>query len=158
MLAALPGPAEDLLLGNPNFKSEDIVAYEIGYRAQPFNRLSLDATVFFNSYGNLQSLEALPDLLQSNPALLIHQETFGNRLDGHSSGMEVSADWKLGARITLSPGYSFLQMHLHAHANPDPLDLQSIADIQGTNPVHQAQLRSHINLWHGLSWEWPPIM
>jgi iron complex outermembrane receptor protein len=153
VLAALPGPAELLLLGNPHFKSEDVIAYEAGYRAQPLDRISLDATVFFNSYSNLQSLEVLPDVLQSNPPVLIHRETFGNHLQGHSSGIEVSADFKLGAKLTLSPGYSFLQMHLHAHPNPDPVDIQSIAITQGTNPVHQAQLRSHLDLRRGFSWD-----
>ena len=153
VLAALPGPAEVLLLGNPNAKSEGVIAYEAGYRAQPLDRLSLDATIFFNSYTNLQSVEALPDMPQADPALLIHPETFGNDLHGHSSGLEVSADWKVGARLTLSPGYSFLQLHLHGHPNPDVLDAQSIADIQGTNPVHQAQIRTHLELPHRFSWD-----
>ena len=153
VLAALPGPAEDLLLGNPNAKSEDVIAFELGYRAQPLARLSFDATVFFNSYGSLQSVEALPDTLQSNPLLLIHRETFGNQLHGLSRGIEVSANWKLGARLTFSPGYSFLQMHLHAQANPDALEIQSITDIQGTNPVHQGQIRSHLELPHRFSWD-----
>jgi iron complex outermembrane receptor protein len=153
VLAALPGPAEVLLVGNPNAKSEDVIAYELGYRAQPLAQLSFDATVFFNSYGSLQSVEALPDTLQSNPILLIHRETFGNQFHGLSRGIEVSANWKLGARLTFSPGYSFLQMHLHAQANPDALDIQSIADIQGTNPVHQAQIRSHLELPHRFSWD-----
>src|SRR5260370_23208105 len=38
-LAALPVPAALELLGNPNLKSEHIIAYELWYRAQPTDRL-----------------------------------------------------------------------------------------------------------------------
>ncbi len=154
VLAALPGPAELVLLGSPNAQSENVIAYEAGYRAQPLGRLSLDATVFVSSYRKLQSVEALPDTLQSNPILLIHRETFGNQFHGLSRRCRGGhANWKLTNRWSFSPGYSFLQMHLHAQANPDALDIQSIADIQGTNPVHQAQIRSHLELPHRFSWD-----
>ena len=150
-LAALPGPAEVVLLGSTNTKSEHVIAYELGYRAQLFDRLSLDTTVFFNNYSSLQSIELLPDVVQSNPPLLIHRETFGNGLHGTTGGIEMAANWKVTSRWTLSPGYSFLEMHLHT--DPGSQDTTSVASIQGTNPVHQAQLRSHVELLHGLSWD-----
>jgi iron complex outermembrane receptor protein len=152
VLAALPGPAEVLLLGNPNARSEHVIAYEVGYRAQELDRLSTDVTVFFNAYQNLQTVERLPDIVQSNPPLLIHRESFGNGLHGTTSGVEVATNWKVTPRWTLSPGYSLLQMHIHGDP-ADSLDTASVADIQGTNPVHQAQLRSHIEMLHGLSWD-----
>jgi iron complex outermembrane receptor protein len=151
-LAALPGPAEVVLLGSTNAKSEHVIAYEVGYRTQPFGRVSIDATAFFNTYSDLQSVELLPDVVQTNPPLLIHRETFGNGLHGTTGGIELAANWKVSGRWTLSPGYSFLEMHLHG----DPMDSQdtaNVASIQGTNPVHQAQLRSHVELLHGLSWD-----
>ena len=152
VLAALPGPAELVLLGTSNAKSEHVIAYEAGYRAQPFDRLSIDATVFFNSYHNLQGVDLLSDVLQSNPPLLIHRETFNNDLHGTTEGIELAAKWKVNGRWTLSPGYSFLQIHLHGTPT-DSQDATNVEDIQGTNPVHQAQLRSHLELFHGLSWD-----
>jgi len=151
ILAALPGPAEVVLLGSPHAKSENVIAYETGYRTQPLDRLYIDATVFFNTYSDLQSVEMLPDVIQSSPPLLIHPETFGDKLHGTTEGFELAASWKVASRWTLSPGYSFLQMHLHT--DPDSLDTTSVADIEGTNPVHQAQLRSHVELLHGFSWD-----
>ena len=35
----------------------------------------------------------------------------------------------------------------------DSQDTANVASIQGTNPIHQAQLRSHVELLHGLSWD-----
>ncbi len=151
VLAALPGPAEVVLLGDPDFQSEHVVAYEVGYRAQPLARLSIDGTVFLNDYSSLESVEPLPDIVQPNPPLLIHRQTFGNGLYGGTEGVELFASWKVTDRWTLSPGYAFLEMHLHAARNSQ--DTTSISDIQGTNPVNQAQLRSHVEMFHGLSWD-----
>src|SRR6266852_2273699 len=44
VLAALPGPSEVVLLGHPKMKSEHVIAYELGYRAQPTERFSIDVT------------------------------------------------------------------------------------------------------------------
>jgi iron complex outermembrane receptor protein len=151
VIAAMPGPAETVLLGSPDAKSEHVVAYEVGYRAQPFDKLSIDTTVFFNSYQHLQSVEPLPDVLQSNPPLLIHRQVFANTLRGHTGGLELAANWRVTDRWTLSPGYSFLQIHLHGAS--DGQDAANLRVIQGTNPVHQAQLRSQVRVMRGLSWD-----
>ncbi len=150
-LAALPGPAEVVLLGNPNMKSEHVIAYEAGYRAQPSNRLSIDFTMFFNTYSGLESAEPLPPFFDRNsvPPLLILPTSFGNDLHGTTDGFEASVKWKATSRWTLSPGYSFLQMHLRTSSD----DTTSVADIEGSNPRHQAQLRSHFELTHGLAWD-----
>ena len=153
VLAALPGPAEVLLLGNPGLQSEHVVAYEAGYRAQPSERMSIDLAVFFNSYQGLQTIEPLPSFVNANsqPPILILPQTFGNKLHGTTDGAEVSVSWKPTDRWTVSPGYAFLQMHLHA--DPTSLDSASAADDQGSSPQHQAQLRSHVEMSRGLAWD-----
>ena len=70
---------------------------------------------------------------------------------GTTEGVEAFAKWKITDRWTLNPGYSYLQMHLHLAA--DSLDTFSVADIQGSNPVHQAQLLSHLELTKNLAWD-----
>ena len=152
-LAALPGPAEIEVLGNPKFESEHVIAYEAGFRAQPIDRLSLDVVAFINDYRNLESSEALPPFFESESGLqvLLHPLTFGNKLHGTTEGVEFSAKWKVTKRWTLSPGYSFLEMHLHTDSSS--LDTISVADAQGSNPGHQAQLRSHLETTHGLAWD-----
>jgi len=70
---------------------------------------------------------------------------------GTTEGAEASVKWKVMNRWTLSPGYSFLQMHLHTE--PTSLDVVSVADAQGSNPGHQAQLRSHFEMSRGLAWD-----
>jgi iron complex outermembrane receptor protein len=76
---------------------------------------------------------------------------FGNLMYGTTEGGELSANLKLTDRWTLSPGYAFLEMHLHT--KPSSQDTSSVAENQGSSPQHQAQLRSHLDLSHGLSWD-----
>jgi iron complex outermembrane receptor protein len=153
VLAALPGPAEVVLLGNPNMKSEHVIAYELGYRAQASNRLSIDVTAFANSYHNLESTEPLPPYVVTGsvPPLLVHPKLLDNKLRGTTDGVEASLKWKVASHWTLSPGYSFLQMHLHTDSTS--LDTTSVVDAEGSNPGHQAQLRSHVELWRGFAWD-----
>jgi iron complex outermembrane receptor protein len=153
VLAALPGPSEVVLLGNPNMKSEHVIAYELGYRAQPTERFSIDVTAFVNTYNNLESTEPLPPVIDmdSLPPILVHPKLLDNKLHGTTDGVEVSIKWKIANHWTLSPGYSYLQMHLHT--DPTSLDTTSVVDAEGSNPGHQAQLRSHVELSRGLAWD-----
>jgi len=70
---------------------------------------------------------------------------------GTTEGGELSANLKLTDRWTLSPGYAFLEMHLHT--KPSSQDTSTVVEDQGSSPQHQAQLRSHLDLSHGLSWD-----
>jgi iron complex outermembrane receptor protein len=152
-LAALPGPVEIAVVGNPNIKSEHVLAYELGYRAQPIKSLSLDVAAFLNSYEGLESLEPTASFVDSSsvPPLLVSPILLGNKMYGTTQGVEASVNWKVTHRWTLSPGYSFLHMNLHTDASS--VDTTSVADTQGSNPGHQAQFRSHLELWRGVSWD-----
>lgn len=146
-------PVEVILFGNPQFLSEHVLAYEAGFRAQPYARLSVDVSTFFNRYDHLESLEAGPEFFEPSPApaRFVMPITFENLMYGSTEGGELSANLKLTDRWTLSPGYAFLEMHLHT--KPASLDTMSVEDFQGSSPQHQAQLRSHVDLSHGLSWD-----
>jgi iron complex outermembrane receptor protein len=152
-LAALPGPAEVVLLGNPNMKSEHVIAYELGYQGQPIEQLSLGVTAFVNTYHDLESTEPRPAFIEAGsvPPLLVIPKLLDNKLHGMTDGVEVYLKWKPASHWTLSPGYSLLQIHLHT--DPTSLDTTSVVDTEGSSPRHQAQLRSHMELWRGLAWD-----
>lgn len=146
-------PVEVILSGNPGFESEHEIAYEAGFRTQPSPRISLDVSTYFNHYDHLESIEPGTEFLQDTPAparFVIPLE-FGNLLYSTTEGGEISSSVKLSDRWTLSPGYAFLEMHLHA--KPGSQDFTSVAEYQGASPQHQAQLRSHVELPHNLSWD-----
>jgi len=158
-LTAFPDPAgsgtpvEIILFGNPKFQIEHVLAYEAGFRAQPNGRISVDLSTFFNQYDHLQSLEPGPEVFEPSPApaRFVMPVIFGNLMYGTTEGGELSANLKLTDRWTLSPGYAFLEMHLHMKATS--LDTSSVAEFQGSSPQHQVQLRSHVDLSHGFSWD-----
>ncbi|HWF12977.1 MAG TPA: TonB-dependent receptor plug domain-containing protein [Candidatus Acidoferrales bacterium] len=146
-------PVEVVLFGNPNFQNEHILAYEAGFRTQPNARLSVDVSTFFNRYDHLETLESGARFLQSAPApaRFVVPITFGNLMYGSTEGGELSTNFKLTDRWTLSPGYAFLEMHLHV--KPTSGDATSVAEYQGSSPQHQVQLRSHVELPLGLLWD-----
>jgi iron complex outermembrane receptor protein len=155
--AVFPGPsgtaAEVTLFGNPHLKAEDLVAYELGYRAQASSRLSLDLTTFFNRYQNLRSTEPEAPFLEMDPAPthLVVPLIFANHVYGTTEGIEVAASWRVTERWTISPGYSLLQMHLHTDATSQ--DTSTVPDTEGSSPRHQAQFRCHANLFRSFSWD-----
>jgi iron complex outermembrane receptor protein len=156
-IAAFPGPggvpALLTLLGNPEEKSEHVVAYEAGYRAQPAGPFSIDVATFFNTYTDLATTEPGPPFLVVNPAPshFVFPLVWGNKMHGTTDGIEVSSNWKVNDRWTLSPGYALLQMHLHT--DPTSQDTTTLADTEGSSPRHQAQLRSHLNLPCHFIWD-----
>jgi len=146
-------PVEVILFGSPKSMPEHVLAYEAGFRSQPNGRFSIDVSAFFNRYDHLESHEPGPEILEPSPppARFVIPITFGNLMYGTTEGGEISANLKLTDRWTLSSGYAYLGMHLHT--KPESVDTMSVAENQGSSPQHQAQLRSHMDLSHGLSWD-----
>lgn len=75
-------PAVLKFAGSPDFSSERLTAYEMGYRIQALDIVSLSLAAFYNRYDDLRSLE-LPD-----PSTLTVE--FLNGLEGETRGVELS--------------------------------------------------------------------
>jgi iron complex outermembrane recepter protein len=154
--AVYPGPDNLPILisafGNAGQKNERLIATEAGFRKAFTDRLSFDSALFFNHYQDLFSGEPGATLLETNPAPvhLLMPFVIANLLHGETHGIEASASVKLAGRWTLSPGYTFLTMHLHRDATG--MDVGTGPETEGGIPNQQAQLRSNVNLpWH---WQW----
>ena len=154
--AVYPGPDNLPILisvfGNPAQKNEHLIATEAGFRRAWTDRLSFDSALFFNQYQDLRSGEPGATRLEADPppVHLLMPITIANLLHGETHGIEAFASLKLADRWTLSPGYTFLTMHLHRDATG--LDVGTGPETEGGIPNQQAQLRSNVNLpWH---WEW----
>jgi iron complex outermembrane receptor protein len=150
-----PGGAPVLLafVGNPHFQDEELIAYELGYRIAPFPRLSLDVAAYYSDYDHLESTEPAAPFSESTPSPphLVQPFTFENLMHGEAHGLELAANWKITERWMLSPGYAFEQIHMHLDAASR--DTTSVLSEEGSSPVHSAQLRSHLNLTHGIGWD-----
>jgi len=153
--AVISGPGGLLILESvfgTEQKNEDVLATEVGYRTQISEHLSLDLTGFYDSYTNIISSDVGSAYVEFNPAPvhLVLPIFLGNMLHGEGHGAEMALNWKPVSRWSLSPGFSYLQLHIHK--TPTSTDIASISTVEGSSPREQAQLRSHVELTS--HWDW----
>lgn len=147
-LVAAPGTPPNLiaLQGNPDFKSEVLTAYEMGYRGEVSRHLTLDVAGFYNRYRNLGTQEPGIPTFEADPApphLLIPLR-FGNSMSGDTCGLEFAAKWQVTDKWRLSPAYTWFKAR--AHLDPTSGDTTSQAAIEGGSPSHQVQILSRLDL------------
>jgi len=156
-VGGFPGPGGVPVLlafvGNPHFKNEGLIAYELGYRTELSTHLSLDLATYYSDYDHQQTDEPAAPFFEATPppAHVVVPLTFQNLMHGEAHGLEMAVNWKATDRWTLSPGYAFEQIHMHL--DPGSQDTGSVLDAEGTTPVQSAQLRSHLDLVRGFSWD-----
>lgn len=129
--------------GNPNFHSEQVNGYELGYRQLLRGRLFVDVSAFYNHYGNLFSEDITgPAYIETDPAPAHHllPAAFGNGLVGTTTGGEIAPEWQVFDFWRLRGSYSFLEMHVRKGTNS--LDVGSAPSIEGSSPQHQVSLQS----------------
>jgi len=85
------------VFGSNQFKSEDMLAYEVGYRMQVTSNLSADIATFYNNYTHLRSAEPGTPFVEVDPTPihLIVPLTADNKMSGGTYGTELYADWRL---------------------------------------------------------------
>jgi iron complex outermembrane recepter protein len=156
-IAGFPGPGGIPLLvaaiGNPRFKNEGLIAYELGYRVELSTHLSLDFASYYSKYDHQQTTEPATPFFEATPAPphVVVPETFQNLMHGEAHGLEMAVNWKVTDRWTISPGYAFERIHMHL--DPVSQDTGSVLDAEGNTPVDSAQLRSHLGLMRGIAWD-----
>jgi len=156
-IAGLPGtggiPLLVAFVGNPRPQNEGMTAYEMGYRVEATRHLSLDLASYYSTYDHQLTVEPATPFLESTPLPLhlVVPQTFQNLMHGEAHGFEIAVNWNASDRWTLSPGYAFEQIHMHL--DPTSRDSSSVQDAEGTSPVHSGQLRSHLDLGHGIAWD-----
>ena len=154
--AALPGPTGVPLLvslfGNPDYRNEELLAVETGYRRRVAPSLWIDAAAFFNQYDQMLTVEPLVPFLEFDPMPphIVIPSHFENLLYGETHGVEAYAEWKPWSWWTLSPGYAYFTSHMHTRAGS--LDAATARGTDGGSPNHGAQLRSSVKLPLGLDW------
>ena len=140
------------LFGNPQVDNEESVDYEMGYRTMVSQELSIDFTAYYNHYSHQETSEPSTPFLVNTPSPhLVLPLITENLMHGETHGVEIAVNWKATNRWTLNPGYAFEQIHMHLA--PTSQDTTSVSGAQGSSPVNAVQLRSHLALAPGLSWD-----
>ena len=145
VILAHPDELPVTLSGTNTFESEELIAYEIGYRSEPLQSLSVDLTAYYNDYTDLRSFQREGNTLQY---------FVGNDLYGFTYGCEATATWRATDWWQWQPSYTLLRMDLKSRADgaspPDPI---SLAQAEGSSPEHQFSLRSSMNLPRGVTFD-----
>jgi iron complex outermembrane receptor protein len=120
------------IVGNDSFRSEELTAYELGWRAQLHPRFTVDVATFYNMYDHIRSAETgagwplVPVILENN----LHGETYG---------VENVLRWQACEWCRLEAQYSFLKTHIVRDGGTD-------GNREMNSPHHQASVRSVVTL------------
>ena len=129
------------LTGNPRFLPETLTAYQLGYRGQPSERLSISVNAFYNLYNDLRTVEFSP-----GPGIL----EWGNMMRGHTNGIDAWAEVQVASWWRLSPGIR--AVHETLEFKPGSSTLLGVAQA-GNDPSYQAMLTSSMDLPSHLSFD-----
>jgi iron complex outermembrane receptor protein len=124
-----------VVTGGRNYRSETVMAYELGYRAQLNSRFSTSISGFYNVYDDVRSVSVTPKT--------IFPYYFANNLAGHNYGLEFSGNYHVLDRWSLHAGYTLLKEQMHVQ--PGQIDINN-ARYETADPQHQLSLRSSLNL------------
>ncbi|HTL67630.1 MAG TPA: TonB-dependent receptor [Lacunisphaera sp.] len=130
-----PNPPPVVAHGDKEFRSETVVAYEAGYRAQLSPKVSGTVSVFYNDYDHLRSF--------GPTAGAPGQAGFGNNLAGETRGLEFTVQHQVSDGWRLRGSYDLLREHLHV--KPGQVDLFGGRN-EASDPRQQAALGSSWDL------------
>ncbi len=122
------------LQGNPDFDTEKVDAFEIGYRAQPHTSISWSLSAFYDEYDDLRTIEPTPGSF-----VPLH---WGNLMQGSTYGFELWANWQATSWWRLSPGYRYLHKNLEFSAGASQL---LGVEQAGNDPSARATLKSSMD-------------
>ncbi len=134
-------PAVVTMFGQRGLRSEQLLAYEAGYRAQASRRVSLDIAGFYNLYHDLVAEAAgqpYPEVAPAPPHLIVPVR-WNNSQHAHGYGLELSGNYVPVSFWKLTGSYSWLRIKVE----PENIITTSPA---GNNPEHSFQIRSSLSL------------
>jgi iron complex outermembrane recepter protein len=124
-----------VLQGDPAFRSEELVAKEVGYRRRFGAVMTADLAAFVNRYDNLRSLE--PSVPGGIPVVL------SNKLVARTEGLEATVEVQAAPRWQVHTGYAFLREKF----TPASGSLDPAPGVNEHNDArHKVTVRSFLNV------------
>jgi iron complex outermembrane receptor protein len=126
-----PASPPFIFAGGPNFDSESLISYELGFRVRPHPQVFFSLATFVNDYDDIRSTSPAPPFITEN------------NVEGRIYGAELEATWQAAAWWRLMAGSTLLREDLHV--KPGQADLN---DGRGEtfDPKGQFQVRSSLSL------------
>jgi iron complex outermembrane receptor protein len=126
------GPPFPRVLPNRDLDNESLIAYELGYRAQPVDAFSYDIALFFHDYSKLITPIPGAPFIDPRFGTTIFPLTRQNAQSGETYGVELAANWKVRDDWRLYGQYTFQQVQLHGGSQV----------AEGQTPHNQVYLQS----------------
>jgi len=153
-----PIPFATTINGNPTMGNEDVIAYEIGYRVQPLDSLTLDIALFYNDYKELRWAVANQVVCQpaglpisdpncfafGPPAYAELPITWINQANQNTKGIEIASTYNATEWWRIYAAYSYLKID---GDGPGSQPFSAGED----SPEHQLSLRSNMNIGNTLN-------
>lgn len=150
----IPGapPIQARILGSPDARSEELLAFEIGYRARPRPELSLDIAAFYNVYDNLISTEMGTAFLEPLPAPvhIVQPFVFGNTLEGEAFGVEIAGDWRPRSWLRVLGSYTLFELELRREPGGGTAANEA---AEKRDPRHQASVTARFDIGRGVEFD-----
>jgi iron complex outermembrane receptor protein len=138
-------PTEVRYLGSDRMKSEELWAFEAGYRWRVTDSFSFDLAAFFNRYDRLGSVSA-PGLPAFDPTAVpprvVIPVVANNQMDAETYGLELAAQWQVSEKWRLACAFTFIDLEFW--------NSEDAARFQGATPRHQLHLRSYYDITRDL--------
>ncbi len=128
------------LNGGRSIDSEQLTAFELGYREEVVDDLTVDLATFFNHYDDYIGFSTVG--FQPFPPTAFLQ--FTNAVNAETYGFEISSQYQVHEDWHLSAWYSFLRVQMHQTSDATP---------EGKSPRNQAFLMSSWNLTEDLEFD-----
>jgi len=129
---------------NPDMKTENLLAYELGWRWQIANNLDVDTALFYNIYDRMQGTQ-FTGVIEKDPVFgAIRQATVSNYRRVESYGLEMSLNYRVSHDWRLQTSYSTIHFDTTYDKNK-PWFRDELTE-EHANPQHSVSLRSLLNL------------
>jgi iron complex outermembrane receptor protein len=127
--------------GNPDFRSEQLQAFEIGYRSSLRDDLHLDVATFYNFYDDLRDVESgTPTLVTIDGApYILFEQLITNGMKADTRGVEVALDIRPAPWCRVNGSYSYLDMKVE---HPPTTSALAATNPGKEHPKHLIALHS----------------
>ena len=142
---ATPGLLQ--IVGNNGFQSEELNAYELGFRWLPTSTLSFDVATFYNVYNDLLSYDIGDAEIKNvnGSTFYVIPINLDNNLEGYSYGTEWLATWQVTRQSRLRFSYSFIDIKLKDKAE-NSFSSEVISLVADRSIEHQASFWGSFDL------------
>jgi iron complex outermembrane recepter protein len=145
---AFPGAPPTVLavFGQKDFRGEELISFEAGYRSRPWDPLTVDVATFYNVYDDLRSLET--GAVFAEPSNNVQPFNIQNEATARTYGVEVALNFQAAPWWLFQASYAYLYMNIQLSSSSN--DTTSEAE-EKKSPRNQVWIRSAMDLPYDLT-------